>query len=55
MISAQENAEAHDALLKEGRDARKAGKPMHENPYDYRFEPIAANAWDDGWLTEVGK
>ena len=49
MITAQENADNFDRLLKEGRDARKAGKPMHANPYDYKWEGVAANAWDDGW------
>lgn len=49
MMTAQQNAEALDAKIEEGRKAHRDGQPMHANPYDYRFEAVAANAWDDGW------
>ena len=53
-MTAQNNAEAFEALLTEGRKARADGKPQHANPYDDRWEPVAANAWDDGWK-EAGR
>ena len=46
MISTIYNTETYRA---EGQKARKEGKPQHANPYDYRWEGLAANAWDDGW------
>ena len=48
-MNARQNAAAYEALLEEGRKAAREGQQMHANPYDYRWEPIAANAWDDGW------
>lgn len=37
----------------EGEKARATGKPKHANPYDYVWDGVAANAWDEGW--EAGK
>ena len=49
MITAEENSKELSKILAEGRSAKEDGRQIHENPYDYRFEAIAANAWDDGW------
>jgi len=48
-MNANKNAEAYEALLEQGRKAHREGQPMHSNPYNYRWDTIAANAWDDGW------
>jgi hypothetical protein len=33
----------------EGRRAAQRSANSWDNPYDYRFETPAANAWDDGY------
>lgn len=33
----------------QGSAAAKSGIAKHENPFDYRFETLAANAWDEGF------
>ena len=52
MIDKFENSNAYDALISEGMEAKKNGLPIHRNPYDYKFEAIAANLWDEGWKKE---
>lgn len=38
-------------LQEEGREARRAGKPLSANPY-IRLDPAMYRHWDRGWLIE---
>lgn len=43
-----------DKYRTEGKEANETGKPRCANPYDYRFETLAANAWDEGYDAAEG-
>lgn len=38
-----------ETYREEGKAAAQSGANSWDNPYDYRFEALAANAWDEGY------
>lgn len=56
MLGAATREKTYEEAKMEGRKAKEQGMNSWDNPYDYRWEPMAANGWDDGFANnEAGR